>query len=255
MNNITKNLLLALTLVCVIALVVFCIQLIVLNRGVEPVGSGATVSGGSQQDDEDPDAEESSDVQDGEDGEGGFGDSLINAMPATPRPPPQGMRASIMVAENTHLIVYYREESFDFEIGDLDWWFIYTGAGEATLEIAFTQIPQQGAAAHAETFLNNYSGSTTSEFFGDQSIQGSQINGYHVSARAGGGVYEAWLHLLPNSDLALAFVIYYENDFQKEALYELLSTLSMETGNAPAASTAETPVPTDDTGDEDTDED
>jgi len=227
MSNITKNLLLALTLVCVIALIVFCIQLIVINRGVDPVVPGTTVSGGSQQGDEDPDS--NGEQANGEDGDGSLNvDNATASVVTTPRPPPQGTRESILVSEDNRLIIYVREELFEFVVGDLDWWFIYSGAGEATLEIAFTQISPQGLAAHAETFLNEYSGGTTAEFSGEQSIQGSSISGYHVSARTGGGVYEAWLHALENSDLALAFVIYYENDVQKDALYELLSSMDME---------------------------
>ena len=41
-------------------------------------------------------------------------------------------------------------------------------------------------------------------------------------------MYEAWIHLLQDSDLALVFVINYENDQQRDALYDLLSTLDME---------------------------
>jgi len=228
MSNITKNLLLALTLVCVIALIVFCIQLIVINRGAEPRDQGAIISGGAQQEDEDADPADE-DQDNGEDGDGSmFGDDGFDPDQMLQRPPAQGTRHALLVAEDSRLIIYADEELFDFEEGDLDWWFIYLGGGVATLEIAFTQISPQGAAEHAETFLNNYSGSDLSEFTGEDSIQGSPLRGYHVSTWAGDEMYEAWIHLLQDSDLALVFVINYENDQQRDALYDLLSTLDME---------------------------
>ena len=217
MSNITKNLLLALTLVCVIALVVFCIQLIIINRGVDPIEPGSVISGGSQQGSEGS--------GDGEDDPG----EANTPAPATPRPPPQGTRTSIRINPDTNaqLIIYYREELFNFVVGDLDWWFEYI-QGEATLEIAFTMITTGGIIAHTETFLNDYTGGGTAEFTGEESIQGSSLMGYHASARTGTGTYEVWIHNLEGSDLALAFVIYYENEQQRDALYQILSSMDME---------------------------
>jgi len=220
MSNISKNLLLGLTLVCVIVLIVFCIQLIVINRGVEPIEPGSTISGDAEQGDGDSeiDDEETS----GED------DGSAAAAVVTPRPPPQGIRRSFRVSDSNLLIVYAREELFDFEERDFDWWFLYTGGGLATLEISHTMIGPQGVAEHAESFLNSYSGSNAAEFTGEESIGGSELKGYHVSAQHGNEIYEAWIHTLIDSDLALVFVICYENDQQKDALYEVLSTLDME---------------------------
>jgi len=233
MNNITKNLLLGLTLVCVIALIVFCIQLIVLNRGVQPADPGTNISGGSQQSgaaagsDPDDNVDGSSAGEDGDgitDDDGDTGTTV-----QTPRPPPQGTQRSLPVTADSRLTIYSRDELFEFVQGDLDWWFIYNGDGEATLEIAFTMVTTaQGAAAHAETFLNNYTGGTASMYSGEEYIQGSTVRGYHVTTLHGGGTYEAWIHNLDRSDLALAFVIFYQNDQQKEALYEVLSSIDIE---------------------------
>ena len=232
MNNITKNLLLGLTLVCIIAIIVFCIQLIVINRGVTPVEPGTTISGGTQQ----PAGETGSDSDEGdedasqgEDRDDGSDDEEAPPLQNTPRPPPSGARRSFPVTSNSRLIVYSNDDLFDFVQGDLDWWFLYIGEGEATLEIAFEMVTTQGIAAHAETFLINYSGSESSQFNGEEIIQGSALRGYHVSANVARGTYEAWLHNLEGSDLALVFVIFYENEMQKNALYEILSSLDIET--------------------------
>ena len=223
MSIITKNLLLALTLVCVIALIVFCIQLIVINRGVEPLNPGGSISGGSSQG--------SGSGSTGEEPSGGDEDPGDEPTPppvTTPRPPPQGTRHSIRVTEENRLIIYIREDRFDYEAGDLDWWFNYNAGGHATLELVFEMIMGQGVGAHAESFLNRYTSSTGAEYTGEESIQGSDIMGYHVISNLGNETYEAWIHLLEGSDLALVFVINYENNTQKEALYEALSSMSIE---------------------------
>ena len=222
MSNITKNLLLILTLVCVIALVVFCIQLIVINRGVDPVTPGTTVSGGTQGDegaDSDEDGEGTAN-EDGLPGGDGFTDPAL-------RPPPIGRQGQIQVTSDSALSLYVIDELFDFQQGDLDWSFYYTGGGNAALDISFRLITTEGVAAHAEDFLNTYSGGNNAEFGGEELIRGSSLMGYHVSARHGTETFEAWIHMLEGSDLALVFVITYENDQQRNALYNMLSTLDI----------------------------
>jgi len=216
MSNLTKNLLLALSLVCAIVLIVFCIQLIVINRGVEPADSGSVISGGSgQEDGEDGDSDiGGEDVINSEDG--------ITGAPLTPRPLPQGIRREILVTPDSWLVVYAGEELFTFEEGNRDWIFTYSAGGEATLEITFILITMQGVEAHAVAFLGD-----EAEFLGETSIADSLLRGYHVMAHQGTETVEAWIHTLEGSDLSLVFVINYENNEQKEALYEVLSTLEI----------------------------
>jgi len=227
MGNLTKNLLLALTLVCVIALIVFCVQLIVLNRGVEPREHSATISGDSQQGDEEeePDSETAGD--EAPDVDGADGDN--EPAQTTPRPQPQGTRHELLVAVDTEtkLIVYAREELFEFVENETNWEFLYSGEGDASLEIGFMLVSPRGLAADAETYLSNYTDGAETKFEGEQSIQDSELRGYYLSAQQGGTSYEAWIHALPDSDLALVFVISYENSQQRDALYEILSTMEM----------------------------
>jgi len=227
MNNIIKNVILAFTLVCVIVLIVFCIQLLVINRGVEPKEAGSTISGDSQQEDEEP--EEDEENVDGDDADSNIG-GFVDPGQEAPRPPPQGIRRELLVAVNKWLVIYAREELFDFQQGEIDWLFKYTGEGGAgaELEISFTFVTGQGGVGeHAQTFLNNYSGGSQSEYSGEEVIHGSSLRGYHVSAQVGTTTYEAWIHALEGSDLALVLVINYTNDRQRDALYEVLSTLDM----------------------------
>ncbi|MDR2599500.1 MAG: hypothetical protein LBC73_04415 [Oscillospiraceae bacterium] len=214
MNHIFKNLLLGLTLVSIIAIIVFSIQLIVINRGIEPddglIPDGVNVI--------DPDDDNGDDPN-------GSGDDTPSL---TPNPDPQGMRHSFLVTDNSHLVIFAREELFDFEETDLDWWFIYSGGGVATLEISHLFVAAHSMSIEAEVFLNNYTGGASTEYIGFDSIRGSQINGHHARAEQDGTTYEVWLHDLANSDLALAFVISYENNEQRDALYEVLNTMRFE---------------------------
>jgi len=233
MSGITKNLLLALTFVCVIVLVVFCIQLIVINRGVDPLDPGSGITGGPGQGDE-------GEPGDGEYENGDAEQGIATATPPPPRPIPQGTRHQLRVSVESNLIVYAREEVFDFEEGEVDWWFIYTGGGTATLEISHLMLLAQSIETIAETFLNNYTGSDESHFTGEEIIHGSFIQGYHVHAHYGIGRYEAWIHRMIGTDIALVFVIYFENDQQRDALYEVLSSMEFAGVGEPAPTTPDT---------------
>jgi len=227
MGNLTKNLLLALTLVCIIALIVFCVQLIVLNRGVERRGPGVTISDNSPQEEEEPDPDSETNTEETPDAEGGnAGDEPVQT---TPRPPPQGTRRELLVVvdTDTKLIIYAKEELFEFIENETNWEFQYSGAGDASLEIGFMFVAGRDLAADAATYLDNYTDGAESVFGGEQSIQGSALRGYYVSAQQGSKTFEAWIHALPDSDLALVFVIDYTNDQQRDALHEVLSSMEL----------------------------
>ena len=226
MSNITKNLLLALSLVCAIALIVFCIQLIVLNRGVEPREPGATISAGTKQGDEEPDPDAQPDGE-GPDGENDNGDN--NQTQNTPRPPPQGERNELVIPGDLKLIVYAREELFEYTKNDFNWRFEYLREGEAALEINLIVVTLQGLASDADTFLANYTEGATPESGNDLSFEGLPLEGYFVTAQRGSVTYEALVHPLPDGEFALVFVINYQNDQQKEALYEVLSSIDLLT--------------------------
>jgi len=227
MGNLTKNLLLGLTLACVIALIVFFVQLIVLNRGVEPRELGATISGDSQQEDEQEDPDSGATGEEMPDADEGNGDNEPAQM--TTRPPPQGTRRELLVAADTEtkLIIYAEEELFEFVENETNWEFLYLGEGDASLEIGFMLVSPRGLAADAETYLSNYTDGAETEFEGEQSIQDSGLRGYYLSAQHGSISYEAWIHALPDSDLALVFVINYQSSQQRDTLYEVLSTMEM----------------------------
>ena len=105
MRNVSKNLFMALTVVCAVALVVFLIQLIVINRDVESISPDSVVSGGPSGEESDPDSEDGpDDPADAED---------FNQELQTPRPPPQGTQRLINVSDTSTLVIYVDEDKFE----------------------------------------------------------------------------------------------------------------------------------------------
>jgi len=220
MGNIKKNLFLALTFSAVIAIIVFLVQLIVINSGVEPRQPSGVIEGNT------PDT--GNENPGGEDPGDNNGDNTITD--PTNRPVQTGQRNEILINSNPdiNLIIYTRTELFNLIHNDLSWRFEYTGGGSAGLEIDFVLISPQGAAIDSEAFLNRHIGGTGAEYKGDQPIQNSSIKGFHVTASSSGVNYEAWIHQMSGSDLALALVINYSNIDQRDALYGILSSIDIE---------------------------
>ena len=231
MNNIMKNLLLGLTVVCVIALIVFCIQLIALNTGDRADRDGATLSGDNGQTEMSNAGDNGENVDselNGEDVDTELNneDSLAQHI-TTPSLPHHGTRREFRATIDTLLAIYVNEQIFRFAGNDMDWAFEYTGEGSATLDIRHMMITPQGVAVDAVTYLNNFMGEPGAEFGSAESIHGSQITGYHVTGQSQSEVYEAWVHTLANTDLALVFIISYNNESQRDELYRTLGSMEL----------------------------
>jgi len=219
MGSITKKLFLVLSFACVIAIIVFLIQLIVINSGVEPRQPNANISADNppNRDNENP----------GNEGNPGSNESPSPS--PTTRPPPQGQKNEVLIDTDKILVLYTRPELFTQIRNEFDWLFQYTGGGIAGLEISFTFISPQNVMAEAEAFLNRHTNGTGADYKGDLFVPDTQVRAYHVTTTEGGVTYEAWLHQMPGSDLALVFLINYSNNEQRDALYEVLGTISFET--------------------------
>jgi len=240
MNGLMKNLLLALTLVCVIALIVFCIQLIVFNRDVEPVPPGAGVVRDFGQNEE----EVNGDIDDG-DADDGDGVSIGNAPVDNWQPIRIGERYEFLVTPNRQIVAYADETMFEFEESDSYWVFNYIFGGtavtdeteesdemmplirRAALEITFVLPTVHGIETLSVEFLNGHTGSVASAFNGEMTIPGTRLTGYNVTTHHLGRSYEAWIHNLIDSDVSLVFIVSYENDTQRHALYQLLGSIDI----------------------------
>ena len=215
MSNITKNLVLGLALVSVIVLIVFSIQLIILNVGGDAEENGASLAT-NQQGNEDADAGDP------------FGDNEDeHNIPPPPFPVLHGTRYEFRVSNNQVLVVYVDELLFNFGEGDSEWWFEHRVDDTTALDILFMPISPQGVSADAEVFLNEFMGGFDAVSGDEGPIHGSQISGFHVTGQHEEVLYEAWVHQLPHSELALVFVISYNSYMQRDALYGILSTMEL----------------------------
>ncbi|MCL2152056.1 MAG: hypothetical protein FWH57_03700 [Oscillospiraceae bacterium] len=236
MSSIAKNLLIVFTFVCIIVLAVFCIELVTLNADSSKSGDeGTQVSesppiGATEGDDGQEPADTGLNGEteppgiEGQTENGGEGEGQSQT--------PSGKRYSLLMLDNEHtLIIYADEELFDFSEGEADWLFTYKGGGEASLEIAPDLVtPQDGIQGLAETLLTPYLEGGESTVVGEEQIRNSTLNGISVIGEIGKTTYEAWIYgplAGGNSGNALDFIIKYQNEEQKEALYEILDTLEM----------------------------
>jgi len=223
MSPLLKNSLLAFALICVIALVVFCIQLIIINIGEERVTQGEIIVVEPERDEEhlnDNDIDDIEDDHSDEENAFGFEDFW--------RPPQIGERYVIQVTPNSQLVVYAQDVLFEFEDRDIDWAFNYMLGGTAALEIMFKLVTVQGVESQSVAFLNEYSGSQASTFNGEVAITGTRLMGYHTSVNHLARTYEAWIINLLDSELSLVIIVHYETDAQRDALYQLLGTIDIE---------------------------
>lgn len=237
MSNLPKNLLLALTLACVVALIAFFIQLIIINTGVDPEEPSSVISdeqnGGSGRQNGDS---ETGNLENGDPEEGGDltttppPEESQTEDPSTEEPPTValGTRRELLVAQDTRLVVYTNDELFNFTANAFDWVFEYTGDGAASLFITTIPILDQSLEAHVNSFLISYTGGLPVEFGGEVQILDSALRGYHASAHSEYETYEAWIHDLnmQDYDLALVFVINYTSDSHRNLLYAMLSSMS-----------------------------
>jgi len=232
MSKTVKNLLLVFTLVCAIALVVFSVELILLNSGAVTGEEGgptspATSPGGDSDSASKPEATSSAQNSP----PAGTASSPGSTEPSVPPPPaPTGKRYVLPMLDDSKLILYADEELFEHsKMQDADR-FIYMDESSALLEIGFNWIPPEGVKALAEVFLDGYLDGGESNVGGEGPIKRSKLSGVFVSGLKGTETYEAWLHrseIAGMEDLAVYFVINYKNTGQRDALYKLLDSLDI----------------------------
>lgn len=221
MKNISRQLFTVLTFVCLIALVVFLVQLIIINRDEDSREPGSVVTEGSHGDEDQAGDEPSTSPP----------PTVIETTDPTTLPPPEGTRWEIPVdTAGTVLVLYADEEQFDYVENDLNWQFVYKGGGSCILEIGIEYLPLQGVSASTEVYLNERIGGDEAEYKGEQQIAGSPLTGYSVGAVKDGITYEAWLYRLSGSELAVALLINYEFNGQRDDLYAVLSSINIEQG-------------------------
>jgi len=227
MNKTVKNLILVFTLICVIVLVVFCIELFVINSGTENNTQGSTTGSENRPANTNrpngatPASPAGSALPSGE---------TDNGQTETPSKP-IGRRYELPYSSTEKLLLYADGELFEhieMDSGDM---FVYADdeeEGNASLEICPASIPD-GAEVCAETYLDGYLEGNESFVSGISQIKQSELSGVFVSGVKDGETFEAWIHDIGggSSGNGIAFVIRYSDNEQKNALYAILDTLEL----------------------------
>jgi hypothetical protein len=236
MSKAIKSLLAVFTMLCAIVLVIFSVELFIINRETEENGEpGSTISGGSSTeagnengDQGVPDPGPSEEPGSSGDADPGGDQTQQNGQHL----PPTGRRHELpMLLDEMMLILYVDDELFEFVEEDYDWWFHYSGDGDASLEISFDYItPPGGINMLVNHFLDPYLDGGESFVGGEGPIRNSSVRGFFVYGDKNGETYEAWIHSLTGSlteGLAVVFIINYQNETQRIALHRILDSLEM----------------------------
>jgi len=233
MTKTLKNIVLIFTLVCAIFLIVFSIELMVINRNNDDSGTYETISGdalnGNDENGEEPPGNgEALDDSPPPDAIIPENDDEVIIIPLT-----DGRKYELTMLMDGYTLVLYADESlFEFAETQREWIFTYVGDGAAELKIAQDYISPTdgGMRGLARRLLTRYLDGGDSLPMGDRLIGASSLMGYAVSGEhEDGRTFEAWIHHLEERDrgMAVVFIIYYETESQKDALFEILDTIEM----------------------------
>ena len=233
MSNTLKKVVLIFTLLCIVLLVVFSVELFLLNRGRENTGGLAT----------EPPATVSPPV------------SIVppTGPPTEETEPPEGgeqqeetyqestsTRRELELASDVTLIVHSNDELFEFTDLEPTWIFSQAETG-AELEISLIYLPQD-EATFASSFLNGYLEGEPSSVRGERQIGRSQLRGVYVTGTTTDSTtIAAWISALSTSEggnFGMAVVIKYSENAQRDAIFAILDTMEMitdgtETGDQP----------------------
>jgi len=209
-------------------LIVFTIELILLNRSVDDGDSEPALSGSAPDNaDGNGDTETADASPPGTANNGGPGTS------AEAPPTPTGTMHVRLMPNDMDLVFYVDANLFEHtltEQEDIIDVFSLRGDGTATLDIRFVFMPQ-GINSYADNFLEVDFGAQVSASQGEESIRRSPLRGVFASGTMNDTTYEAWIYRFADPELenlGLAFIINFQNETQRNALYAVLDSLEIE---------------------------
>ena len=242
MNKTLKNIIMVFTLLCIIFVIVFCVELFLLNRSSnrspDPVVS-------TRDPDEPPDENLLTFDDPAPDDPFGLEDPFNDLIdddrtgPAVTPPLTASRQSFLLSAGIAELVFFVDMELFErTDLGD-GLFYSYLGDGNAGIEITFAFVhPQGGISAVADTWLHNYLDGADSTVEGERSIGRSPIRGTYVTGvNNNGETYSAWLRSLSDFEsdsLALVVVVNYEDTMQSGVIYSILDTMFINMLNEPA---------------------
>ena len=222
MSKTIKNMLVGFMLFCVVVLIAFVIGLIVVNRDAGANVGGAMPSPGNISPGNEVDPTDTPPTATNN------GPIVVNTSDVTQENQhveSTGKRYELNYTLAENLVLYADEELFEHDAEmEMANKFTYIDGENASLLVHFESLPQ-GAEILAESFLDDYLDGNESHVGGIGTIRHSSLRGVFVSGVNNGETFEAWIHEI-SSDIGMVFVIRYQDNEQKNALYAVLDTLS-----------------------------
>ena len=233
MNMIVKNAIVIFTLLCAMFLIVFCVELVIVNKENADARAEQSASGSADQsvrndsgEQQASNAKTSKKAQSNDEATG----NSNTAAPEQKRSQKFGARYELPMFDEVHtLIVFVDDELFNYDEGETNWTFTCTGDEKSSLEIVLTTL-DGSAEEYAEEFLEGYLDGGTATVGGERQIGKSALNGLYVSGEKDDEVYEAWVYGPLEGGIAnrvVLFVLNYWEGEQEDALYNVIDTLEM----------------------------
>ena len=226
MSNTVKKATLIFTLLCVLVVIVFSVELVLLNRGRENTGLAALEPPHASNPHEDEPTQPNQPPPEEPPENGG------EEPPEQTEPTEVLTRVELELVSDSAIIIYIDEEMFENTALDLTWLFSHTEEeSEASLEISLIYM-SHGAEAYARSVLDGYLEGGTSNFVGERDIASSNSRGFYAVGRKDTETYAAWiiaLNSVEGNNLGVAIIINYSNNDHRDMLYSVLDTLEIIT--------------------------
>ena len=220
MTKLGRNLLIAFTIVCMFAVVVFTIELLVINNGNEGGMEQNPYASGNQSPGASSGQGSSGNGQPDPNSSGGQGSSIDPNSPGddqhefilkTYSVPISTSAEIVMTIEEDPENPYFNYVDMSMASEDIVGILKYRGNATASLEFRYVQLTQ-GAGAFAATLLEEEFGIEDSVIIGSGPIRDSELTGFAVSGELGNVAYEAWIHSfvnIGNNDAGIAIIMSY----------------------------------------------
>ena len=240
MSKLGRNLLITFTIICMFAVVVFTIELLVINRDNDgntdpnPYASGdaSPGQGGSS----------GNGQQGGANASGGQGSSSESDQSGDAQPEFVTRTYTIPISNGNNIVMsieedpenpYFEYKDMGAESEDIICVLRYRGNAAASLEFRYIQLTQ-GAGAFASMLLEEEFGIEDSTIIGSGPIKESELDGFAVSGELDGVTYEAWVHSfadIGNNNAGIAIIMSYPSgpagNTPRELINLILNTMDI----------------------------
>ena len=222
MSGALRIIIIIFTFICLVTLVIFSTELVLLNRDREPNVMGHT-PGNEDLNDEELEYPPEYDEPEGTDSEQNDDEHIEEEQIIVHA----GERTTFTMPGNLTMILYVQTEYFEV-VEDGARSLIYLRESEDVfLEVLMIVIPH-GAQVFAEDFLAMDFGAEDAVTEGSQFIANSSVMGIFTMAVDEDSGFEAWIHeIYETDDLGIAFTIAYQDETQRNMLIELLDSLQL----------------------------